>query len=264
MATAKTELNPFAPIDKLHKIAIEKTLKYDDSSIRPLLMMYHCNEQFDIRFNNDGSVNVTDKVTIGVTEAYRDIDMHQEMPSILPDIPECRGIEIQNQQQKDHKIQPKSNHPLMVPSNLPPPPLPPIDARINGYLIYFKILEQKIDSQLDESKDLSKFNLQKLQTLKEDLEDFLPKLEQLYHEEDIGANPDIEDNPHFKEILACVNKLTDIFNLLEESQIPDILKSDVVKPSCDQYLASILGLEEEVVEFLSNCDDHFFVGQEES
>jgi len=101
---------------------------------------------------------------------------------------------------------------------------------------------------------LNRTNLQTLNCLKGELDTFLHNFEAFYYGEEIDIA--MEAKPQFQELISGVSKLYEIFDQLEESQIPDVLKS-VMDPSDDHFLACILGLEEEdIVKFLSDPDNH--------
>ena len=78
-----------------------------------------------------------------------------------------------------------------------------------------------------------------------------------YHNEDLqSAN---YEKFQFKELLECTDRLQEKLEKLEDSNIEEILYSTdhVIKPTQDQYLASILGFNEELVEFLEENDDYY-------
>ena len=59
----------------------------------------------------------------------------------------------------------------------------------------------------------------------------------------------------FNDIIISVRKLQKLFEELEESKIPSILKN-VIKPSPHYYVTSILGLNEDAAEYVSK-DDYY-------
>ena len=66
------------------------------------------------------------------------------------------------------------------------------------------------------------------------------------------------ENSQFKELLECTDRLQDILEKLEDSNINEILDStDVIKPTQDQYLASILGFSEDLVTYFKESDNYY-------
>ena len=127
----------------------------------------------------------------------------------------------------------------------------PGEHTVNVWLIYFKTLEHKVrDAVESATTDLTKSNLLVLDDIRQNLAALLGAMEKLNYAEKM-----IEENPSLQKILDSANKLQDLLKMLEDAQIPEILKG-TVKPSKNHYLASILGIDESLVEYLSTCDDY--------
>lgn len=102
-----------------------------------------------------------------------------------------------------------------------------------------------------------KDNIRSLQILTEKLDEFLQKFTIFYLNEDIAQTANAE-NTQFKELLECTDRLQDILEKLEDTKIKEILDpTDVIRPTQDQYLASILGFSEELVEYLEENDNYY-------
>ena len=130
------------------------------------------------------------------------------------------------------------------------------------YLLYFKDLLKKLetlegnvlDGLQEVNANLNKESLEELVTLLvENLQKFLSFFEELFHLQ--AFDETVENYPQYMKIVACANRLQKFFYLLDEVSIPKILK-DKLKPSSNDYIASILGLTQEAVDFLSECDDY--------
>ena len=107
------------------------------------------------------------------------------------------------------------------------------------------------------ANDICEENLKDLETLTEELDSFLQKLRALYHEENLAKALN-DDNPLFQEILQSTDRLQFILEKLEDSNIPDLLdENDDLKPTKNQYLASILGFDEDLIQFLDKSDNYY-------
>ena len=126
--------------------------------------------------------------------------------------------------------------------------------QIKGYLTYFNMLDFKIQQVCSPKEKLNRETLNKMQNLKEHLEKFLYHFQELFYREEFDVN--IESNPQIIELMKRAERLYSIFNQLEESQIPELLRTHE-NASSNHYLASILGFEEELIAFLEASNDHF-------
>ena len=152
------------------------------------------------------------------------------------------------------------NQILMKPLTPPATTNVPIDWAVNIFLMYFKDIEKMIKEKINKTIDeLSEDNLICIEALTKDLEEFLHKLGKLYHEETIVQSA-FTKNQQFQEILDCTDRLQSILDRLIESDATEILDSldnDVIKPSQDQYLASILGFDQELVTYFEESDNYY-------
>ena len=174
-----------------------------------------------------------------------------------------------------------------------PLPPPPSEYIVNAWLMYFKALDHKVRGAIDSdiidfirgnmqtphvqmcwkriSKEVRKPSgteisplswlcasviegLLMLDDIRHNLASLLGAMEKLYYEQEV-FDASVEQNPLLQDILECANMLQALIERLEGDQIPEILKG-TVKPSLNHYLASILGLDERLVEYLATCDNY--------
>ena len=234
------KINPFSKIQKLYETANQKIVKYDITDI-------------------------TDKITFTITlEQLQFFSIPPPPPpsTQLTHKKKSKLKKLKGPQRKNQLV--KNNTQVQVPySNqmaIPIPiPNPPIDWNLDLalLLIYFKKVEEKVNQQIrNTTENLSQDNLERLETLTSNLEDFLEKLGRFYHEENVAQSTFFE-HPQFQEILECTDRLQLVLDELEDSQIPEILKSQTIKPNKFQYLAAILGFEEELATFLIESDNYY-------
>ena len=181
-----------------------------------------------------------------------------------------RAIEESNQQKKsrrnklkgpertNHHVVPKhGEHQVASPSQITlrlPNPIPK-EHYVNVWLMYFKTLEKKVKSAIDSTAtNLTECNLKTLCDMTKNLAALLTAMEKLYYEQDV-FDASVEEDPLLQEILDCTDRMQDLLEGLKDSQIQDIIK-DTVKPTKNHYLASILGFDETLVEYLATCDDY--------
>ena len=122
---------------------------------------------------------------------------------------------------------------------------------LHCHMIYFRVVEKKVLECLTNSiLTPSKKSLENLNYLREDLKVFLNKLESFYYAQEDNIS-ELETSEQFQDILKCVGNLESIFEQLDDSEIPALLEMTVEKKN-ETALCSILGLREEVGEYLSN------------
>ena len=129
-----------------------------------------------------------------------------------------------------------------------------LQSSLNIYLIYFKTVEKKVLDTLDisSSQQLGEKSLTDLNSLKNELQPFLEKLERFWHEQE-AVIAEIERSTEFQEILACVTTLHRIFEELDESEISQLLQMTSLN-SQEHILCSILGLRDDVADSLKDLD----------
>ena len=129
-----------------------------------------------------------------------------------------------------------------------------LQRSLNNYLIYFKVVEKKVLDTLDisTSQQLGEKSLKDLNSLKNELQPFLEKLERFWHEQE-AVIAEIERSTEFQEILACVTTLHRIFEELDESEISQLLQMTSLN-SQEHILCSILGLRDDVADSLKGLD----------
>ena len=200
------------------------------------------------------------------------------------------------QERTNHHVVPKGKGDKATPAGqntqqegirIPLPP-PPSEYIINAWLMYFRKLDHKVRGAMDPAilyyiksklelpqvKQCLKFRklsatdipplqwlctsvvegLLMLDDIRHNLTSLLGAMEKFYYELDILDRP-IEENPLLQEILECATKLQALLEKVDDSKLQEILKG-TVKPSRNHYLASVLGLDERLLEYLETCDGH--------
>ena len=76
----------------------------------------------------------------------------------------------------------------------------------------------------------------------------------IYYANDLFGSS-IEDNPSLLEIIESANRLHALIERVEDSEVPKILKG-TIKLSENSFVATILGIEEGLVEYLEACDNY--------
>ena len=169
---------------------------------------------------------------------------------------------LKGQERKNHLVKkPQTELQPIGTVSIPPPPTPN-EWFVILYILYFNSMLEKLDSALQEAENevnyqiettksnLSEEELRKLHVVKEDIGSLLKTMESINHHQGSYWPPQLI------EMDKCVGRLQETFDQLEDAQIPALLKS-TIKPSKQQYLASILGLDQEVVGFLTDdCDNY--------
>jgi len=126
-----------------------------------------------------------------------------------------------------------------------------VEHHLNQYLIYFKTVESRVNFSLQQS-GLSEIEMNKLRITSHHLRQVIEGVENFYEEEQQFL-PDVESSPTFQEILNCVSRLQTVLDKLTECKIQELLQQNVEKRE-EHMLCSILGLEDEVADFLIGLD----------
>merc|ERR1711892_722735 len=125
---------------------------------------------------------------------------------------------------------------------------------LNQYLIYFKCVEKSVKSSLDKSASQSpdSAKIKDLLLLTELLSGLIESVENFY-EENHESFSEIENSVHYQEIRNSVLKLQSVLDELNAANISELLCQNIDKKE-EHMLCSILGLEDEIAEYLLNLD----------
>jgi len=126
-----------------------------------------------------------------------------------------------------------------------------VEHHLNQYLIYFKAVESSVNFSLEKS-GLCENEMNMLRTTSHHLRQFIERMENFYEEEEQFL-PAVESSPTFQEIIACVSRLQSVLDKLTDCKITELLQQNVDKRE-EHMLCSILGLEDEVADFLIDLD----------
>ena len=138
-----------------------------------------------------------------------------------------------------------------------------LNKMLNTCLLQFKEVERGVEVCLrNSSRRPSQQSLEMLNKLRINVKNFLDHVETFYHNAEVEIKT-IRENASFLEILKSAQTLQKLFEDLDDAEIPRLLQEATKKTphqalaSQEQVLCSILGLRDEVAEYLRNIDPEF-------